>query len=185
VLRNSVAGGVRAGLQTAVGANAGSVCYGILSAAGVALALQRWPSAWTTLRWIGVLYIGWLGVKSLRHAVGPTTLGPPEAVAAEWRPPLAYVSEGFLTNALNPAIATFYFVVLPQFVPRDAPLVRSVLLLTAVHVGLALTWHSAWAAAGARLARLLSRPRNRQMLDMLAGLTLLGLALEMGAVAGR
>ena len=46
VLRNSIAGGVRAGLETAVGVNAGSFCYGLLSAFGVALAIQRWPPVW-------------------------------------------------------------------------------------------------------------------------------------------
>ena len=65
VLRNSVAGGVRAGLQTAVGANVGSLCYGLLAAAGVSLALQRWPSAWLALRIGGTLYIAWLGLQSL------------------------------------------------------------------------------------------------------------------------
>ena len=42
---------------------------------------------------------------------------------------------------------------MPQFIPRDAPIVRSVLLLTTVHVGLALTWHLVWAAAGGCRAR--------------------------------
>jgi threonine/homoserine/homoserine lactone efflux protein len=185
VLRNSVAGGVRAGLATAVGANAGSVCYGLLSAAGVTLALQRWPSAWTALRWAGVLYISWLGVKSLRRAVQPTTLLAGGGVGTAGRGALAHINEGFLTNVLNPAIATFYFVVLPQFVPRAAPVVRSVLLLTTVHVGLALSWHSVWAAAGGRLATVLSRRRPRQVLDAVAGLTLLALAIKMGAAFGR
>ena len=45
VLRNSLAGGVRSGIATAVGANTGSICYGLLTAFGVAVALQRWPLA--------------------------------------------------------------------------------------------------------------------------------------------
>ena len=40
VLRNSMAGGVRAGLTTAVGINAGSIVYGLLTAFGFALALK-------------------------------------------------------------------------------------------------------------------------------------------------
>ena len=54
VLRNSIAGGARAGLFTAAGANTGSFCYGLLTAFGFAAALQRWPSAWLVLRWGGV-----------------------------------------------------------------------------------------------------------------------------------
>ena len=50
VLRNSLAGGMRAGVATAIGVNSGSICYGLLTAFGFALALQRWPAAWVALR---------------------------------------------------------------------------------------------------------------------------------------
>ena len=71
------------------------------------------------------------------------------------------MKEGFLTNLLNPSIASFYLIVMPQFIPRDAPIVRSVLLLTAVHVGLALTWHLVWAAAGGTLCAHAERTDRR------------------------
>ena len=85
--------------------------------------------------------------------------------------------EGFLTNALNPAIATFYFVIVPQFVPRDAPIVRTVLTLTAVHVALAVTWHIVWASAGGTLARTLGASRPRRILEAVTGIALLALAI--------
>ena len=71
VLRNSIAGGARAGLFTAAGANTGSFCYGLLTAFGFAAALQRWPSAWLVLRWGGVAYLSWLGIQSLVRVVRP------------------------------------------------------------------------------------------------------------------
>ncbi len=87
--------------------------------------------------------------------------------------------EGFVTNLLNPAVATFYLVLLPQFIPRDAPIVRSVLTLTAVHIALAISWHLAWAAAGGTLARALSGGRPRQVLEAIAGVALIGLAINL------
>ena len=68
VLRNSLAGGARSGDATAIGANAGSICYGLLTAFGLALALQRNPLAWTLLRLGGTAYLAWLGLRSLRAA---------------------------------------------------------------------------------------------------------------------
>lgn len=177
VLRNSIAGGVRGGLLTAVGTNTGSLCYGLLTALGFSLALRRWPSAWALLRGGGIAYLTWLGMRSLRHA---WTARPQEAlagttggVAGTWRP----MYEGFVTNVLNPSLATFYVVLLPQFVPRGAPVARSVLMLTAIHVALAATWHAAWAVAGGTLARTLSGGRPRQALEAIAGIALLWLAL--------
>ena len=177
VLRNSIAGGTRAGLVTAVGINTGSLCYGFLSAFGFALALQRWPSTWGVLRIAGVLYLAWLGIQSLRSA---TVRRDASAFAAGGHPPRGMwqnIYEGFITNLLNPAIATFYLVVLPQFIPREAPIAQSALILTAVHITLAASWHVGWAAAGGTLARTLAGGRPRQVLEATTGIALIGLAV--------
>jgi threonine/homoserine/homoserine lactone efflux protein len=188
VLRNSISGGTRAGIETAVGANAGSFCYGLLSAFGVALAVQQWPNAWTVLRVGGVCYLAWLGIQSLRRAIDPPASA--RFPAADMHPRrrstdtvVRNVVDGFVTNALNPALATFYLVILPQFVPRGAPIVRSVLLLTAFHITLAASWHIAWAAAGGRLAATLASGRPRRILDASAGVALVGLAIKLAVGA--
>jgi threonine/homoserine/homoserine lactone efflux protein len=179
VLRNAVAGGVRSGVATAVGANAGSICYGLLTAFGLSAALQRWPSVWVALRIAGTAYLAWLGFRSLVRAW--TYERPPAGssrIAAP--PPLARsAGEGFTTNVLNPSLATFYLLVIPTFIPRGAPFARSALVLTAFHVALAITWHLAWAAAGGSLAETLGRATPRRILEAISGAALLALALTL------
>ena len=186
VLRNSLAGGTRAGLETAVGANAGSLLYGLLCAFGFALALQRWPGVWVVLRGAGVVYLAWLGAQSLGRAfnVGagrrPTEQPRPDDRASSTvNTGLQNIREGFITNVANPALATFYFLILPQFIPVHAPVVSTALLLTAVHISLAVSWHAVWAAAGGTLARTLGSGRPRQILDLTAGVAMLALAIRM------
>ncbi len=186
VLRNSLAGGTRAGLETAVGANAGSLLYGLLCAFGFALALRRWPGVWVVLRAAGVVYLAWLGAQSLGRAFNigagrrPTEQPRPDDRASSTvNTGLQNIREGFITNVANPAIATFYFLILPQFIPVHAPVVSTVLLLTAVHISLAVSWHAAWATAGGTLARTLSSGRPRQILDLTAGVAMLALAIRM------
>jgi threonine/homoserine/homoserine lactone efflux protein len=186
VLRNSVAGGVRSGVATALGVNAGSLAYGLLTAFGVSVALQRWPGVWIVLRLAGVGYLAWLGARSLWRALvgapadaatAPTAPSPPPGLThAAYR---SDARQGFLTNALNPSIATFYLLILPQFIPLGAPFARSALLLSAVHVGLALTWHLTWAAAGATLAHWLGGSRPRRILEGITGVALLALSLKL------
>jgi len=176
VLRNSISGGTRAGVQTAAGVNSGSVLYGLLSAFGLALALRRWPPVWTLLRFAGGAYLAWLAARSLRSAVVPVA-SPLAADRPQARQAAVHnIYEGFLTNLLNPAIATFYLVVIPQFVPRGAPVARSILLLMCVHVAVALTWHLVWAVAGGSLARVLSHGPARRTLDVVTAGALLFLA---------
>jgi len=187
VFRNSLAGGVRAGAATAAGVNASSVVYGMLSALGLSMALQRWPDVWVALRVLGIGYLGWLGLRSLWHAAAGAggAIGAAAAsgrgAARPLRPLQVDAREGFVTNMLNPSIATFYLLVVPQFIPRGAPFVASALLLTAIHVTLALTWHLTWAAAGGSLAAALGRARPRRILEAAAGLALLLLAVRLSA----
>jgi threonine/homoserine/homoserine lactone efflux protein len=185
VLRNSLTGGARAGIETAVGVNLGTMLYGVLSAFGLALALRQWPSVWMAMRIAGTLYLLWLGLQSIWRALHPAAPKHRERVPGrcEGGPPrsaLQNAREGFLTNALNPAIATFYIVVVPQFVPRGAPVVRTMLILSAIHVAIAFTWHVVWAVAGGTLARALSGGRPRRVLDACAGAALVALAIRMG-----
>ncbi|HEX9367436.1 MAG TPA: LysE family translocator [Vicinamibacterales bacterium] len=179
VLRNSLEGGFRSGLATAIGANSGSICYGILTAFGIAVALQRWPMVWVVLRVSGTAYLVWLGVRSLRLAWtyrGTDALVTAGPARPSWPRSLR---EGFVTNLLNPSLATFYLLILPQFIPRDAAVVASTLALTACHVTLALTWHLTWAAAGGPLSASLSRTRPRRILEAVSGVALVGLAINL------
>ncbi len=183
VLRNSIVGGVRAGVATAVGVNLSSIGYGVLTAFGVSAALQRWPDVWIAMRVAGVGYLAWLGLRSLWRAARGVDVVPPGAPASAapvGRPIVDDAREGFVTNVLNPSITTFYLLIVPQFVPRGAPFAESALLLTGVHVTLAVTWHLTWAAAGGSLAAVLNRARPRRILEGAAGAALLALAVKLG-----
>ena len=178
VLRNSIAGGTRAGLIAAVGVNSGSLVYGVLTAFGFAVALRRWPSVWAVVHAAGIVYLAWLGVRSLGRAIRPPDAAV-DAPATSRPTPAASFNEGLFTNVLNPAIATFYLIVVPQFVPDGAPVVPSVLTLTVVHIALAATWHVIWAVAGGTLARTLARGLPRRILEAAAGVALLAFAAKL------
>jgi threonine/homoserine/homoserine lactone efflux protein len=178
VLRNSIAGGTRIGLLTAVGCNTGNLLYGVLTAFGFAVALQQWPTAWLVLRILGVAYLAWLGLRSLVRGFHPSAPLLPQSQDAARRDGWQSATSGFFTNALNPSLAAFYFIVVPQFIPNDEPFARSALILSAIHVAIAFPWHSAWAVAGSTMARILSTGRPRQALDLITGIALLALALK-------
>ena len=179
VLRNSINGGTGAGLLTALGCNSASVCYGLLTAFGFAAVLQEWPSIWLVLRFAGVAFLAWLGVTSLSRAVRAQPSARPLAGNGQAGSRRSAAASGFLTNLLNPSLTAFYLIVLPQFIPRGAPFARSAMTLTVVHVSMAFAWHSAWAVAGAALARTLSSGWPRRTLDVIAGLALLALAASL------
>jgi threonine/homoserine/homoserine lactone efflux protein len=150
-----------------------------MTAFGIAVVLRRWPSVWAAVRIGGVAYLGWLGYQSLRRGFSGRFTS--SSVAGDGRPraTVRNLYEGVVTNLLNPALGTFYIVVVPQFVPPSVPATRGVLTLAALHISIALTWHMVWAVAGGTMASALSKGRPRQALELTAGVALLALAVRM------
>jgi threonine/homoserine/homoserine lactone efflux protein len=189
VLRTGVTRGAAAALVTAAGLNASSLTYGLMAALGLPALAARWPVMLVVLRYAGGAYVLWLGARAtLRglsrfrnasaasdgRAVPAGALGEERPSAAGYAPLFV---EGFVANTLNPPLAAFYFLILPQFVPPGAAAVRSTLILTLIHVSMAATWHVAWGIAGAALAARLSAGRPRASLEIATGVALSALAL--------
>ncbi len=172
VLRTSLLAGVRAGLLTAVGAALGSVAYGLLSGTGTAVLLRAWPRSILVLEICGGAYLAWLGGRAAWRAVRERGGGP----AIE---PRAGLRQGFLANALNPPVALFYFLVVPRFVPANAAVFPSVMVLTGVHVSLAFTWHATCAGAAGVLSHVLASVTARRVIDLTTGIILIAFAIRM------
>ncbi len=127
-LSRSLAGGVRAGLATALGINAGCVVHALAAAFGLATLLALVPGAFLALQWVGAAYLVWLGAGLWRQAWPrrvPTDPGGIEQPGCGMPAPRsgfrADFQRGLLTNVLNPKVALFFLAFLPPFVPAASP----------------------------------------------------------------
>ena len=140
IVANAVRGGLRAGVAAALGIGAGCLVHVTAAAAGVSALLAASSAAFSVLKWVGALYLVWVGVQMLRGALrrpaGGAAAGAADAsemiaasaggagaagqfdsksvepAAAGW----SVFRRGFLTNALNPKVALFFLAFVPQFI---------------------------------------------------------------------
>jgi threonine/homoserine/homoserine lactone efflux protein len=178
VVRNTLASGWRAGLASAAGAAVGNTSHATAAGLGLALLLARWPAAFAFVRVAGGAYLAWLGVASVWRAVKHVDGGIPLPDAAVRTSRASHgrsFTQGFAVNILNPAVTTFYLVVVPSFVPVGAPRWWFG-ALAAIHVGLAFACHGAWVVGFDRVRRLFHRPSARRTLEACSGIALIGLA---------
>jgi RhtB (resistance to homoserine/threonine) family protein len=177
VLKNSLAGGKRGGVLTAVGIGSGNLVQGVAAALGLSAVIVRSEPVFVTLKWAGAAYLAYLGVKAMIAA----WRGDYRALAAaapragrRWR-------EGFLGNLTNPKVLVFYLSMLPQFLSPDSTVAESLLLAGTVGV-LATLWQLVIVAAVHRVRGWLERRRVRRVMDGATGTALVGfgaaLALE-------
>lgn len=178
VVRSTIAGGRVAGFSAAAGAAVANSSQAAAAGLGMAVLLARFPGVLALLRVAGAMYLAWLGLSSLWRLARPR-----EAATGEFARDAieqatlhrASFRQGLTVNLLNPAISTFYLVVVPSFVPLSAP-PWYYAMLAAMHVAIAFTCHGVWAMAFDRLRNWLRGPAAHRALDGLTGAALLGLA---------
>lgn len=182
IVRNTLHGGRIAGFAAAAGAALANTSHATLAGLGLAVVFTRWPLGMTVLRVAGGCYLSWLGCRSLyrvvKHADGGLRLdGMARTDAASVTAHAGSLRQGLAVNLLNPAIATFYLVVLPSFIPDGAPRWRFA-VLAFIHVAMAFACHGAWALALDQLRRLFRAPIARRLLEGATGVALIALAVR-------
>ncbi|PSK95987.1 threonine/homoserine/homoserine lactone efflux protein [Murinocardiopsis flavida] len=179
VLKNSIAAGRRSGFAAAAGVASSNVVHGTAAALGVSALLTASQTLFTTVRWIGIAYLCYLGVQALRAAwrggyASPSHAGHvPGGVLRGW-------SQGFLSNLTNPKVLAFYLSVLPQFLGGGEVTLGAVLLLAYSHAALSLTWLVLIVALLHRVRDWVGRSAVRRAIDTGTGTALLGFAAALG-----
>jgi threonine/homoserine/homoserine lactone efflux protein len=149
-LSNGLRGGLRPAILALSGRCAAFVILIVLVMAGVGALLSASAIAFTILKWAGVAYLIWLGVRAWRSDALPVTEAP-ETVNFSWR--LLMVRE-FTVAITNPKAILLFTAFLPQFVVPAQPMVPQFMTLGAAYVLIEVLAASGYALAGSRIQRL-------------------------------
>jgi threonine/homoserine/homoserine lactone efflux protein len=179
-IRNSLAGGRRGGLFTALGVATGQATWALATSAGVAALLVASEPAFLALKVVGAAYLVYLGAQALWSAVRPGRESAPAAapVGAPRLAPVVAYRQGVISNLGNPKMAVFFPSLLPQFAGSGEPAFLSLLGLGLVFCLMTLAWLSAYAVAVAKAGDVLRRTRIRRTIDAVTGAVLVALGIR-------
>jgi threonine/homoserine/homoserine lactone efflux protein len=174
-IRNTIAGGRRVGVGTAVGVSSGLAIWTLAAAAGVAALLVASEPAFLALKYAGAAYLIFLGVQTL---LGALTRRTHEATPLFRRSPLTArgaLRQGLVNDLANPKIAVFFSSLLPQFAPAHGPAFPTLLALGLLFSAMTFAWLCLYAAAVDRLSAFLRRTAVRRAIDAVMGTILIAL----------
>ena len=172
-IRNSLLGGRRAGVFTAIGVSAGQAVWALATSIGIAALIVAFEPAFVALKLAGAAFLIYLGVQALcgairgRHAE-PRLGGRPLTTHTSLR-------QGLISNLGNPKMAVFFTSLLPQFGSSFPAL----LALGLVFCTMTLVWLTAYAFAVAKAGDVLRRPAIRRVFDAVLGAVLVALGLRL------
>ncbi|MFN8343537.1 MAG: LysE family translocator [Spirosomataceae bacterium] len=115
VATRSTTQGAKAGIVSALGIAGGCVVHTLAAALGLSVLIAESATAFTVVKFLGVAYLGYLGVSALLSKGEAAVQGKPESISLKkifW--------QGVYTNVLNPKVALFFLAFLPQFTDTDS-----------------------------------------------------------------
>jgi leucine efflux protein len=166
-------GGWPAGVAATLGVIAGDQVLMWMAVAGVAALLLAYPAALQAVQWMGAGYLAVLGWLMIRARAGE---GPVLHIR-----PHHYFRQALTITLLNPKAIVFYMAFFPLFVDPQRHLGWVTFAFMALTIAvLTLGYGLALVLLTLGLAhRLHRRPRIGQALQRLAGLFLIGFALQL------
>ena len=166
VLSYSINQGRSATLPLVAGVALGDSVAITLSLIGLGTLLAASALWFTVIKWLGGLYLIYLGVKLLRSARRPEAI---RAAAVRVSPPAKLFGNAFIVTALNPKSIVFFIALLPQFISAAQPAGPQLWILGITFVVLATigaTWYALFATS---VRRLLASPRAQQGYSLCGG----------------
>jgi threonine/homoserine/homoserine lactone efflux protein len=169
VLSYALGRGWRVAAPVAAGVALGDLTGMTLSMLGLGVILAQSATLFTLLKWIGAVYLIWLGVKLWR--VGATLEAAPrtDAGSRAWM-----MAHAWLVTTLNPKSLIFFVAFLPQFLDPARPFWPQMAVFEATFVTLAFLNAFGYALLGARARRLATSPRALRLVNRAGGTALIG-----------
>ena len=169
VLRNTMSGGRRQGVMTALGHGIGLGIYAFIAVMGISSLLLANEKIFNLLQWSGILFLIWLAYNMI--------------LTKKLDSPNIYENsshkgfyEGFIIAFLNPKILIFLTAVFSQFInPEITNLGR--LIIASLAGVIDTTWYVFVATLLARTIILEKMRANAVIIDRLIGIILLILAI--------
>lgn len=170
VVANSLSHGSRSGLATVAGASIGNTILLCATAVGLVAFFAFLSEIFGIVRWVGAVYLIWLGIKAWRTHGGEGLAITP----APTRPARDNFLQGFLIAITNPKAIVFYIAFLPQFVDPHLPAGPQLLLMIGAVIIMTLLFDSAYALLAAQARNWFTAPGRRRLQLRITGTLLIG-----------
>jgi len=122
VMRQAIVHGRRAAILTSIGVGVSLMFHVSYTILGLGLIISQSILLFNLLKWLGVAYLVYIGVQSLRAGRVTLDAGVPDA-SGKALPQTAFkgFTLGFLANALNPKPVFFFLSVFSAIVSHETP----------------------------------------------------------------
>ena len=167
VISYSMAHGRRANVPLVAAVALGDSTALVVSLLGLGALLATSAFWFTAVKWVGGLYLLYLGIKLLRAGISSAELTTPAAPGSRWR----LFANTYLVTALNPKGIVFFVAFLPQFVSpgTGVPVAQQLWVLAVTFVALAILNSTLYAVFAVSARRLFASSAAQRRFNLAGG----------------
>ena len=172
--------GFRRSLVTGAGDLSANIIQMTLAGFGLATVLIASEFGFTILKWCGVTYLAWMGIRQILASFKHRSVvlnGLAISLRALW-------TKGFVTSAANPKAVVFFTALFPQFIDHNLPVFGQLVILGGTYLVIDGIFLACYAISAHWLAQRISQS-GRALVDRIAGVGLIGTAILLGLKSNK
>ncbi|MFT2089773.1 LysE family translocator [Paraglaciecola sp. 2405UD69-4] len=165
--------GLRRTLWMMLGEVFGVAVVAVSAVMGAAAIMLSYPALFTWFKWIGGIYLMYLGCKMYWSGSHLSLNAEADVTLSRF----ALMSQGFVTAIANPKGWAFMLSILPPFIDTSRSIYWQLLALVAVIMLSEFVCMLIYASGGKGLKRLLNRGNNIRWMNAISGTLLIGVGI--------
>jgi homoserine/homoserine lactone efflux protein len=180
VVSHAMQHGLRRSLFTIAGVSISHSMFFAITSLGVAALLMASAAVFQWIKWIGVLYLLWMGIRQWTSdpSLPEAQVDKPAADRSGW----SLALQGFTVNTTNPNALVFYAAFFPPFLNPSVPAVPQLIVMGATFVSILVAVSFLYALIADRSRTLFNTPKQRQARNRISGSLLVGAGLLLATV---
>jgi len=170
VISQAVTHGRKSVVPLATGVVLGDFTAMTLSLLGLGAIMTASAALFSLFKWIGAIYLVYLGIKLWRANPNSSSIQHEKADAS----PRSLFKSSYIVTALNPKSIAFFVAFLPQFISPHSPAFSQILILGGTFLFLALVNAALYALFAGQLRETIKKTRVRKWFNRCGGTALIG-----------
>lgn len=176
VVSIAVSNALKQASWTILGIMMADMTYFVLSATGIVTLILASPVLFSVIKWAGVAYLIYLGVKAFFNTQLGTKVETRREISKGF---ISFFARGYFLEISNPKALLYFSALLPQFVDISQPLVPQLVLLGAAVGILDMCCYGLYAYLGSATSAMQFSSRTKAILKKMGGAFLVMAGIKM------
>ncbi|MEI2393158.1 LysE family translocator [Priestia megaterium] len=183
--KNTLTVGKQGGFKTMLGICCALSIHTFTAIVGLSAIIAKSALLFSIFKYIGSVYLIYLGIKSLWTLRNKNTTETIEPIAKSKYKNESSFKQGFLTNLLNPKIAVFFLTFLPQFVNHESHTFMPFLILGITYIVLTVVWYLFYIFLLNQISSFMKKPKTQKVIEGITGTILIGFGIKLALEKAR